>query len=1221
MRKTNYIFILFLIFLPSLLFAQDRGDCSYIKGVTKVTGVIQPTCYGDCDGTVTAKSEVIGGVGVTIKYYFDGDTTAKAPFFPGICAGWHKIVSENRQDGCKDTVLVFIPQPDSVSLGVKIDTVSCKTGSFTAFASGGTGALDIFWNTTPIFTHSPKLSNITTGESWTVTARDSKQCSRSITVTMPKPNPLKMTVGLQDAKCKGTASGNIYLYPDGNPPYNFTWADKNGKLATTDDKLLNLVAGDYSVTVTDNATCEYIKTFTVKDAPPIILDVKVSTASCETTKDGAIDVVSSGGLAPYSYSWSSGQTTANIKDLSGGDYKLIVTDANFCRVDTTIKVRLLYPYTTTKNVVNTRCVDTKDGEATITPIGGTSPFKFVWSDGQKDSKAINLAPGTYNVTATDAYGCIHLDTVVINKPDSIGLKIQATSTKCHDSKDGAVTATVTGGNGNFLVKWCDGFFGLTRDNLAGGSCAVTVTDDKGCIVTKSVNIPAPLPLTIDNIIITDLKCFGNSNGAIEVTVSGGTPNYSYKWNDSNSQILAKATNLTKGNYSVDVKDANGCSLVKDITLDEPNKLSFSTKVKSPKCFGDPDGSFEILPEGGTKNYTINWSNGVISKATSVELSATSGLYNVTVTDANNCVIKDTFRITDPLPVLVELEQTKKGCAGMKQNEVAVKTISGGVPNFKYQWSNGISNFTTTTLDNLSVGKISLTITDANQCNAIDDITVEELDSIKMDLAFVKPTCYQAIDGQIGVTLVKGGSGNGIPANYDYLWDSVPLQTSPNANGLQGNKIYTVIVTDAIGCKGVASQFLPEPNPITLKTTVENVKCNGGQDGSAEVVATGDIPKFSYQWNDSKSQVTAKAVNLAFGSYQIIVTDDNNCTASAIVEVEQPNEIIFTKNIINDLRCFGDSNGKISVEIAGGVSPYQYLWNTNETTSKIEQLKAATYSLTVNDANNCTVTKSFNIKEPKQIELGLDVTDVSCFGLKNGSVTITAKGGSKPYYYSTDGGKYNGYAKIIGLAAGAYEIYIKDVNGCTNSETITVAQPDKFEVNALDDITVTFGNEAKLKATYKNNVGPVKLEWSSASNDIIDCLTCEEITVKTKTTATLTLKGVDMNGCKAEDFATVFLVREKSVFVPTGFSPNNDNENDLLTIHGKSNVKIKSFKVFDRWGEILYEAKDFYVNDKNIGWDGTHRGVNMPSGIYVWTVEAEYPTGENGLEKGNTSLIR
>lgn len=1224
MRKFQHILLLLLS--PILLFAQSKkkGDCDYIKGFLSITTIVKPTCYGGSDASILANAIGSGGSGgVSIKYYIDGQVnTIPSPIFTNLTSGWHEIVSESTQDKCRDTLKVFIPEPDSIDLRVKIDTVSCLLGSFTAFASGGNpGPLDIFWNTQPLATHTANLPNIAQGEIWTVTAKDVKQCMKSLTVTMPAPNPLKVNAVVQNSKCFGQALGNIFLYPNGTPPYSFKWADKNGPLLNTTDKYLNIVAGDYFVTITDASSCVYTNKLTVNDGPQVTINKKISTASCSTSNDGAIEVTPSGGTMPYVYIWSNSETTAKIEKLSGGNYKVVVIDANGCRAEETIPVTLLYPYSTTKKITNATCHDTKDGVAEVTPVGGTSPFTYIWSDSknQKNSKAIDLEPGTYTVTATDAYQCVKIDTFIIGKPTPLNLKLNATSTKCFETNDGEATAVVSGGNGNYLIKWCDGFFGTTRTNLPGGICDVTVTDDKGCMLKDNIDIPRPAKLLIDDITVVNAKCFGDANGSLESIVSGGTQPYSYKWNDPNAQILAKANNLNKGNYTVVVTDKNDCKVSKSEDVNEPLKVTAITQVKSPKCFGDANGSFEIVASGGTNQFNYSWSNGTNTGANAKELNASSGNYNFTVTDSNNCTITETFTITDPQEVTFDLTQTFKSCADLNQNAVEVTNISGGKPNYSFDWSSGQNQ---SKLSNLPKGIYSVTVYDANACKSSKDITVEELNPIQADLAFVKPTCHGFADGQVGILVVSGGVGTtGQFADYDYVWNSIPLQTTPIAYDLVGNKKYEVVITDAQGCKGTASIFLTQPNPIVLTTTKVDAKCYDSKDGEAEVIAKGDNPNFIYQWDDADNQTSAKAVNLKAGSYKVTVLDDKNCSAFANLKISQPPVIDVIDTKVNNNKCFGDTNGFITVSAEGGTGQLQYAWSSKENTTTIKQLKAGAYTLTISDENQCFVTKNYTITEPSELEIALDATDVSCFDLKDGTIAVTVKGGSKPYQYSTNGTNFNGFAKLVGLRAGSYDVYVKDANGCVNVQSASVDQPEKFELEVLKDVTITFGEEATLKAVYKNNVGKVKLVWSAPADDLLDCLTCEEVVVKTKNTATITAKATDANGCKAENYATVYLIREKSIFVPTGFSPNGDGENDKLIVHGKENVKVMSFSVFDRWGELVYEAKDFIPNDENIAWDGTLRGANMPSGSYAWILEVVYPTGEIEKTKGGTMLLR
>jgi hypothetical protein len=323
-RKSFFAFLLVITLssLPLLLSAQK--PCDYIKGVTKVTGFITPTCFGFCDGLIVTQAIVPIPTGIPIKYYINNDTSFKTPFFPNLCSGWQQIVSENRLDGCRDTVVTFLPQPDSISLSVKIDTVTCKTGSFTATASGGVGKLNISWNPAPNV-HSPKLSDISMGQTYTVTARDEKQCTNTLQVTMPKSKPLNLKTIANDITCKGENSGNIYLFPNGKPPYNYQWADKNGINPNNTSKWEHIKAGFYHVTVTDANGCVEIDTINLKPYPFSSFSILGLEKICPGKS-----LMLTTNVNATSYLWSTGEMTQSIQINKPGNYTITISDNKGC---------------------------------------------------------------------------------------------------------------------------------------------------------------------------------------------------------------------------------------------------------------------------------------------------------------------------------------------------------------------------------------------------------------------------------------------------------------------------------------------------------------------------------------------------------------------------------------------------------------------------------------------------------------------------------------------------------------------------------------------------------------------------------------------------------------------------------------------------------------------------------------------------------------------------
>jgi len=235
--------------------------------------------------------------------------------------------------------------------------------------------------------------------------------------------------------------------------------------------------------------------------------------------------------------------------------------------------------------------------------------------------------------------------------------------------------------------------------------------------------------------------------------------------------------------------------------------------------------------------------------------------------------------------------------------------------------------------------------------------------------------------------------------------------------------------------------------------------------------------------------------------------------------------------------------------------------------------------------------------------------------------MVGSGGLPPYQYSLDGTDFKSNNVFVGLNAGNYTTFVKDINGCTWSESsIKIEQAAPFTVEIISDLeTVILGDSTIIAAVFENNKGAVQLDWGPN----IDCLqeNCERIVVKPQSSTKFEVYAVDEAGCEAEADFFLRTTNPKKVLIPSGFSPNNDGFNDILLIHGQSNISVLYFHIYDRWGEEVYTARNFDVNDPSIGWDGTFRGQTLNGGIYTWVMEVVYVDGQKDIFKGNTTLIK
>jgi gliding motility-associated-like protein len=483
------------------------------------------------------------------------------------------------------------------------------------------------------------------------------------------------------------------------------------------------------------------------------------------------------------------------------------------------------------------------------------------------------------------------------------------------------------------------------------------------------------------------------------------------------------------------------------------------------------------------------------------------------------------------------------------------------------------------------------------------------------------SCFGAIDGTATVN-ASGGTPTGTNS-YTYVWNSTPQQTTQTATNLVGGQTYTVVVTDSLGCTSTDNITISQPAEIVLTTTQVNVTCDGFFDASATVNVTGGTPAYTYLWDaNANNQTTQTATALASGTYEVTVTDFNGCTETASVTIIEPNPL-FINTMATAVACKGDASGTASATFSGGTMPYNSVWSFNNTAaSQITNVPAGTYFVTLTDANGCQLVDSVIINEPNE-DLGTNAEKIDniCYDDRNGKIKLTGTGGTFPYLYSLDGENYSNSNQFVGLDAGDYTVYTKDANGCTFDQIVRITEPAEFTVETVEDREIVFGDPARLDVTPTNGVEPIIYTWTP--DETLDCNPCQSPKVDSLLNDTyFEVFAVDANGCEAEDGMFVRVTTPRRVFIATGMTPNDDGNNDILYVQGGTGtLEVTSFQVFDRWGELVFEATNTHLNDTSFGWDGTYKGQDAPGGTYVWAVQVEFTDGRIVTYQGSTSLIR
>ncbi len=843
--------------------------------------------------------------------------------------------------------------------------------------------------------------------------------------------------------------------------------------------------------------------------------------------------------------------------------------------------------------------------------GGTYPFDYAWSTGQtwESTQSIygnwEINQGCLEYTAFDTPANL-IDTICIVSDDGVNSLTTYIITTIFPANHCMGDNTDTDGDG--VCDFLDG----SGINDPCSPYSIDINNNGICDFQE--------PNVID-IIHLPVEVSSTASACINLPNTFDLANTNYSFcNSSDGNLIS---NLSAGNYTVTLTDAGGCSHISTIQINEPTQLTGVITSSNVNCFGDNDGNAMITPFGGTGPYQYIWDDNSTSDVIS---NLIAGSYTVTITDSNQCTTSVSIEITQPdTEVTASLSQIQISCNN-ENNSSAEVIASGGTGIYVYNWSSGGTN---TIEGNLPVGNVSVTITDSNGCTAVDNISMIEYPPLAMILSGTDATCNDSNNGTASVDLISGGTGNGDLSTYDYNWSGNPQGNNPTALNLYAGTHY-VTITDTEGCTTTDSITIFAPPALDAIINTSNQYCNNTADGYITINGTGGTAPYSYQWDENAGSSTQDSIyGLLPGFYNVTVTDDNNC--------------IFTKNIfLSDVAplgitflnehnlCYADSIGSITAVPNGGTPPFSYNWsNDNLLTDSINtNLVAGEYTLTVTDANGCTFIEVTTITEEEELILQTFVEDVTCNGGRDGSIETSITGGTIPFTYSIDDENYISSSFFPGLAPGYYSVSVQDYNNCiTVLDSVEVGEPLAVGVDIYPDtstIVLNLGDSIILTNDYFNTIGDVEILWDAVSDDsTLSCFNCQFPIINTMENDIYQVTVTDENGCSATDEVQIIIDRDRSVFVPSGFTPNGDGMNDVLMVHGQEGTKVLVFRVYDRWGELVFRAYNYDINSlssQNV-WDGTFKGNLMNPAVFVWHLEVEYIDGRTESFEGNSTLIR
>ncbi len=663
-----------------------------------------------------------------------------------------------------------------VTISVSGTNVTCfglSNGTATAVGAGGWAPYIYHWSTGAT---TATITGLAPG-TYSVTATDIDQGYAVGTITITQPPQLGVQVYGESQICGIVPDGKVTAVPFGGiPPYTYHWS--NG--ATT-AQITGLPEGTYTVTVTDANGCTTAGSGTVYfwNEGIWLMETHVNV-TCFGLNNGTAHVSAMSGTLPYTYHWSTGSVLPDVTGLAAGTYTVTVTDANGCSNFTNVVITQPTALGCTSTTVNAACG--LAGSATVIPSGGTGPYTILWNTGST-SFTISGLPGTYTATLKDANGCTKPVTVTIGGTNA-SLTVSATVvSNAGCTIGGSATATASGGSGNYSFSWDNGQTTATATNLSAGNHSFTVTDiTTGCTGVGTVNVPTAPTLTASAVVVTNATCL--VGGSATASGAGGTPPYTYKWD--NNQTTATATNLGAGPHSVTVTDSKGCVATAFVIIGQTQGPTV-TAVVNANATCTAGGSATATATGGAGGYIYLWDNG---QATATATNLSVGVHHVTVTDAAGCSASAMVTITQPgAPTVIVSPGSPANCTSGGGSATA--GASGGTGPYTFHWSNGANG---ATLNNLNAGTYTVTVTDAAGCTATGQVSVAA--AIPPNVVIVASSNAKCDQPGSATASASGGSGA-----YTYKWDN--NETTATAINLAAGS-HTVTVTDAAGCTATAS---------------------------------------------------------------------------------------------------------------------------------------------------------------------------------------------------------------------------------------------------------------------------------------------------------------------------------------------------------------------------------------------------------------------------------
>ena len=1155
------------------IFVEDGNWCSgyktvYINNAGGSLSTYVTANNGNCGQAGSIWVDINNGTGpYTINWTgpVSGSATTNNNWYSiANLPGGSYTVHITSSNGCSSTHTVYVISGGNFVINATGSGGVCgQTGSVLVTMVGGTPNYLITWNGPVSGSTTTAASNFTINNlppgNYVIQVTDAQGCTRNKNVTVTNTGGgLNLQGIVTHATC--LQFGAIWLdILGGSGPFTVSWVGPVSGSTTIQGNgynIFNLPAGTYVVTVVAANGCTGTKTFTIlNQGGNIIVTLVANNANC-AQQYGAINVITSGAPGPYTIVWTGpvngSATTSNtnyqITQLPAGMYAVTVTAANGCSGYKTVTINSSGNINIVATPLPGLCG--MNGAIWLDINNGVGPFTITWTGPANGSITIqgngynipNLPAGTYLVTVTSANGCTDSEVVVlITTSATYVVNTALINNGC--GQYNWIWIDIIGGSPTYTIIWTGPSSGSgTSTNgafeimdLPPGTYVIKVTDATGCMVIKTVII---YPNPNNRLILTPISGVCGQLGAIWVDIVNSQAPYLLAWSGPVSGSIPltgngyNIQNLPSGTYTITLLDANGCTDVEVVVLNNNQNLVDVTGIAIPGVCGQ-NGQIHLGIVGGTTPYSIVWTGPVNGTTTTSNnffniLNLPSGTYTIVVTDASGCTDTVVITLVNAPNNLDVIGVPIPGVCG--QNGQIHLGITGSTIPYTIVWTGPVNGNATTSNNfynilNLPSGTYTIVVTGANGCTRTVVVTLTNgANTLNVTGVAVPGVCGQNGQIHLGIT---GGT-----AAYAIVWTGPVNGNATTSNNFYNilnlpSGTYTIVVTDANGCtRTVVVTLTNGANTLNVTAVATPGLC--GLNGSILVNIAGGTAPFAVTWTGpvngaaSTANSTYNIVNLPSGAYSIVVTDANGCNDNVTVTlINTINNLSFTRTVTNGI-C--GQNGSILINIVSGTPAYTITWagpvsgsaTTAANTYNIPNLPAGNYTLMVTGSNGCSQQLTATVAVT---ENNIDITDTANTGLcgQEGSVGLIISGGAGTYTIVWSGPESgsatsaNGLYTISGLQSGNYNISVTDANGCAATETTSLINTESDLDLIAQGNNGICGQAGSITVNTSGGNAPYTITWGGPTSGSATTNN-STFTIPNLQTGSYTVGITDVNGC-------------------------------------------------------------------------------------------------------------